>query len=166
MNKDNDIKRIQRLIERCNKCKLKQCENCEISWNDVKAIEEILKYIEDLEKTNEYQAELINDTYINYNDLEFTRIKRRNRELEQEIEELKKKPVNDISKQIINEEIDIDNIEEIKTETKVVPIVATKENPHKFGTRFEKYLSTEEIENKFNELIKAVKQINNKLKEK
>lgn len=119
-------------------------------YNHCKDIDIVLNYIENLEKTNEYQAALINDTYINYNDLEFTRIKRRNRELEQEIEELKKNPVNDISKQIINEEIDIDSIEEV----------------------IEKYFKEEFrncgllIHRKLNELIKAVKQINNKLKEK
>lgn len=47
-------------------------------------LEQLEKENEELSTTCKEQSELIEDTYINYNDLEFTRLKRRNKELEKE----------------------------------------------------------------------------------
>jgi len=56
----NDIEVLERLLKRCNECKLSECINCEISWNEVQVIENLLKErqsdkerIKDLEEINE-----------------------------------------------------------------------------------------------------------------
>lgn len=58
-NIEKDIRKINNLIERCKECKFATCEQCEINWTEVKAIEHILaereediKKIEKLEKEN------------------------------------------------------------------------------------------------------------------
>lgn len=38
----NHIKTIEKLITRCEECKLKECINCEISWTEVEAIKKLL----------------------------------------------------------------------------------------------------------------------------
>ena len=37
------IEIIEKLITRCEKCKLKECINCEISWTEVEAIKKLYK---------------------------------------------------------------------------------------------------------------------------
>lgn len=37
------IKIIEKLINRCEECKLKECINCEISWTEVEAIKKLYK---------------------------------------------------------------------------------------------------------------------------
>ena len=55
-NREEDIKKLNRLIEGCKECKFAACEQCEINWTEVQAIEHILaereedkKRIEELE---------------------------------------------------------------------------------------------------------------------
>lgn len=40
---DEDIKTVEQIIDKCKNCKLKECINCEINWNQVQAIENLLK---------------------------------------------------------------------------------------------------------------------------
>ena len=40
---EDKIKIIQDLVDRCEKCKLDECINCEISWIEVQVIKELLK---------------------------------------------------------------------------------------------------------------------------
>lgn len=39
----NDIEVLENIINRCEKCKLPECINCEISWNEVQALENLIK---------------------------------------------------------------------------------------------------------------------------
>lgn len=50
---EQDIEKVERLIERCNECKLKECINCEISWTEVQAIKKLYKAYKELEEENE-----------------------------------------------------------------------------------------------------------------
>lgn len=43
MNEEIETEKLQKLIDRCNQCKFATCENCDISWNEVKAIENLIK---------------------------------------------------------------------------------------------------------------------------
>lgn len=53
------MERVKKLIERCDKCDLKQCENCEISWSEVQALKNLLKaYKEDEEKLKHIKQDL------------------------------------------------------------------------------------------------------------
>ena len=38
---EEDIKRIECLIERCNQCKLNACITCDISWSEIQAIDKL-----------------------------------------------------------------------------------------------------------------------------
>ena len=49
MNKE-EIERVKKLLNKCDKCKLKECIACEFTWTD---IQKIKKYVENLETTNE-----------------------------------------------------------------------------------------------------------------
>ena len=58
-NREEDIKKLNSLIEGCKECKFAACEQCEINWTEVQAIEHILaereadkKKIDELEKEN------------------------------------------------------------------------------------------------------------------
>lgn len=39
---DEEIKTIENIINRCSECKFATCENCEISWNEIKVIKKLL----------------------------------------------------------------------------------------------------------------------------
>lgn len=39
---DEEIKIIENIINRCSECKFATCENCEISWNEIKVIKKLL----------------------------------------------------------------------------------------------------------------------------
>lgn len=39
---DEEIKIIENIINRCTECKFATCENCEISWNEIKVIKKLL----------------------------------------------------------------------------------------------------------------------------
>ena len=47
---DEDIKTIEQLIDKCKNCTLQECINCEINYNQVQAIEKLLKENEELMK--------------------------------------------------------------------------------------------------------------------
>lgn len=53
---DEEIKTIENVINRCSECKFATCENCEISWNEIKVIKKLLiKY--------KLQRKQINDAF-------------------------------------------------------------------------------------------------------
>lgn len=47
---EEDIKRTERLYDRCTSCQLTECINCEISYGDVQSVENIVKGYKELEK--------------------------------------------------------------------------------------------------------------------
>ena len=49
MNKE-EIKEVKELLNKCDKCKLKECIACEFTWTD---IQKIKKYVKNIETTNE-----------------------------------------------------------------------------------------------------------------
>lgn len=54
MNEDEATEKLKQLVARCKECKFATCENCEINWNEVKAIETILDlYKQEKEKNRE-----------------------------------------------------------------------------------------------------------------
>lgn len=53
-----DIEKIENLIKKCDKCKLKECINCEISWDEVQAIKRFHKAYKELEEYYEEQNEV------------------------------------------------------------------------------------------------------------
>lgn len=46
---DNDIIVLQKIVERCNKCKFAACEQCEINYTEVESIKRILRKMENQE---------------------------------------------------------------------------------------------------------------------
>ena len=42
MSEDEATEKLKRLVARCKECKFATCENCEINWTEVQAIETIL----------------------------------------------------------------------------------------------------------------------------
>ena len=50
---EEDKKRIEHLIERCNQCKLNACITCDICWSEVQALENLLTRYKQLKETNE-----------------------------------------------------------------------------------------------------------------
>lgn len=58
MSEDEAIEKLKRLVARCKECKFATCENCEINWNEVQAIETILDlYQKEKEKNKELSEE-------------------------------------------------------------------------------------------------------------
>ena len=60
---EEDIKRIECLIERCKQCKLNACITCDICWSEVQAIENIVKRYKELEEENK-QLQAFGDFYM------------------------------------------------------------------------------------------------------
>lgn len=67
---EEELKRIECLIERCNQCKLNACITCDICWSEVQAIENLLARNKELEeevdslvKQYEYQGALMVNEY-------------------------------------------------------------------------------------------------------
>lgn len=50
MSEDEATEKLKRLVARCKECKFATCENCEINWNEVQAIETILNELEKKDK--------------------------------------------------------------------------------------------------------------------
>lgn len=46
----NDIEILEELIQRCKECKFACCEQCEINWKEVQAIENLIKENKKLKK--------------------------------------------------------------------------------------------------------------------
>ena len=59
MDIEDDIKKVNNLIERCKECKFAACEQCEISYTEVKAIAHILAEREELKSEIQHKCEQI-----------------------------------------------------------------------------------------------------------
>ena len=49
---EEEKEEVKFLISRCNECKFATCENCEINWKQVQAIEKLQKENDNLNKKN------------------------------------------------------------------------------------------------------------------
>ena len=47
---EEDIKKIEQIIKRCDQCKFHECINCEICWNEVQAIKRVVNGYRELEE--------------------------------------------------------------------------------------------------------------------
>ena len=56
---DEDIKRIECLIEKCKQCKLNACITCDICWSEVQAIENLLNRLKTAERMNDVLVQKI-----------------------------------------------------------------------------------------------------------
>lgn len=50
---EEDIKRIENLIKKCDDCNLKECIQCDISWSEIQLIKEFYKSYKILKEENE-----------------------------------------------------------------------------------------------------------------
>ncbi len=50
---EEDIKKAEELIKKCDKCKLTECINCEISWTEIASIRRIIDNYRNVLKENE-----------------------------------------------------------------------------------------------------------------
>lgn len=67
---EEEIKRIECLIERCKQCKLNACITCDICWSEVQAIENLMKEFKKAKIENiEYQIGQLPDTTEDYKNL-------------------------------------------------------------------------------------------------
>lgn len=72
---EEDIKRINCLIERCKQCKLNECITCDICWSEVQAIENLINRNKELEEKNtklQEKNEELKEENEHYNDLMYT----------------------------------------------------------------------------------------------
>lgn len=46
----DDIKSLEKIVERCEDCKFAACENCEINWTEVQLIKKIIKENKELKE--------------------------------------------------------------------------------------------------------------------
>lgn len=53
MDEKNETDKLQRLIDRCDKCDLAECINCEISWTEVQALKGLLDLYNNLKEIEE-----------------------------------------------------------------------------------------------------------------
>ena len=71
-NIEEDIKKLNSLIEGCKECKFATCEQCEINWTEVQAIEHILaEREEDKKRIKELEAKLEFKEYGDLDNLKF-----------------------------------------------------------------------------------------------
>jgi hypothetical protein len=70
-NREEDIKKLNRLIEGCKECKFAACEQCEINWTEVQAIEHILAEREEDKK----KIDKLEESYEEQNDELWERVK-------------------------------------------------------------------------------------------
>jgi hypothetical protein len=91
------IKILEEIINRCEKCNFATCEQCEINWTEVQAIESLIKRNKELEEENKEKAKMITDQdrnlQISYYSL-------------QELFKLREYKNNSIQKSIIKEKIE------------------------------------------------------------
>jgi hypothetical protein len=54
-----DLRVLDNIVGKCKECKFATCEQCEINWKQVQAIENLIKGYKDLEEKNKKQKEHI-----------------------------------------------------------------------------------------------------------
>lgn len=63
--REEDFLRLKELVNNCNKCNFSTCEQCEISWNDVQKIRNLLDlYNKQKEEIEYYKEELEKESSI------------------------------------------------------------------------------------------------------
>lgn len=87
---EEDIKKAEELIKKCDKCKLTECINCEISWTEIASIRRIIDNYRNILKENEEYSKQLDLDYVDKNYIS-------KKKIEDTIEELKGK-LEDISK--------------------------------------------------------------------
>lgn len=68
-NSRKDIQKVDKLIKKCDECKLNECINCEISWTEVVSIKKITDEYKKVLKINEVllkENELLRQQNISY----------------------------------------------------------------------------------------------------
>ena len=82
---EENIKVLEELINKCKECKFATCEQCEINWKQVQAIENLIKRNKELEeKVNKYEKQIdlewVENNYIEKS--KYDEVIKRNKELE------------------------------------------------------------------------------------
>lgn len=68
LSEDEATDKLKELVARCKECKFASCENCEINWNEVKAIKTILdSYQHKKGRIDELKQELLQEKEKNNN---------------------------------------------------------------------------------------------------
>ena len=57
MEEDEDIKILETQIQACKECKFATCEQCEISWTEVQALQNLIARYKELEEDIKYVSE-------------------------------------------------------------------------------------------------------------
>ena len=87
---EEDIKRVENLIKKCDECKLKECINCEISWTDIVAVRRLVDAYKEIEEENKIFAlegsNIALKIHIDKNYISKSKIKEKIEELTQEIQ--------------------------------------------------------------------------------
>lgn len=114
MSFQESVNRLEKIVEKCEECKFKECEKCEISWSDVQAIsivlgnldaafdmyssaerenKKLIKKVKKLKEENEIYvlngSSVILELYIKNNYIKKQKIKDKIKELKQLIEKIK-----------------------------------------------------------------------------
>ena len=60
-NLDKDIKRLKNLIQNCDFCNFAACEQCEINWNDMQSISNVVSWLENYREDYNHRCQLAID---------------------------------------------------------------------------------------------------------
>lgn len=87
-----NIERLENLTQRCKECKFATCEQCEINWNDIQSIENVLAELEPIRKLGIPSKTLVAEfeRLENIEDKWVQKIKAKIEELEKQIKEYQK----------------------------------------------------------------------------
>lgn len=112
---EEDIKRIENLIKKCDDCNLKECIQCDISWSEIQSIKEFYKSYKILKEENttskNITSQLMSD-FINKNVIPVFLVKEKIEELEKRMDYLNTELSKCyIEKEKLGTENDIDNNE-------------------------------------------------------
>lgn len=92
-SKLDNIEILEKLVERCKECKFACCEQCEINWKEVQAIENLIKENKELKeelKFTKSQIPIDKIFYYSYKDfISKDKVKEKIEELEKQAEEVK-----------------------------------------------------------------------------
>ena len=152
---EEDIKKAEELIKKCDKCKLTECINCEISWTEIASIRRIIDNYRNILKENEEWQK----TYQEEKDKQFEII-RKNQELEKRWDNDTHKLQNDLD--IANAKI-VELQKELNQENKKCMMLAIEKQDY-----FEKYRyhlqQNESLTKEFSNVI-PVQKVKNKIEE-
>lgn len=55
---EEDIEKVEKLIKKCDECKLHECINCEINWTEISSVRRLIDGYKQLEEYYEEQNEV------------------------------------------------------------------------------------------------------------